>query len=148
MKSKAIIVDIDGTLANNEHRRHFVESDPKNWKAFNEEMEQDTVHEWCAQLVFSVFLKMDWKIIYVTGRHQEYSKITNAFLLDAGVPVTEVFMRADGDYRADHVVKLEIYKRDIEPKYDIQFCIDDRKQVVDMWRAQGLVCLQCAEGNF
>lgn len=33
--SKAIIVDLDGTLANCEHRRHFLETKPKDWKSFH-----------------------------------------------------------------------------------------------------------------
>lgn len=57
-------------------------------------------------------------------------------------------MRKTGDYRKDCIVKEEIYRKDIEPIYDILFCVDDRKQVVDAWRELGLTCLQCAEGNF
>lgn len=37
-----VIFDIDGTLADLEHRRHFVRSKPKNWPAFNRGMAQDT----------------------------------------------------------------------------------------------------------
>ena len=32
--NKVIVFDIDGTLANIEHRRAFVATKPKNWKAF------------------------------------------------------------------------------------------------------------------
>ena len=41
------------------------------------------------------------------------------------------FMRADGDFRQDAIIKTEIYKNEIEPSFEILFCIDDRKQVVD-----------------
>lgn len=57
-------------------------------------------------------------------------------------------MRKDGDFRKDSIVKEEIYREWIEPFHEVLFCIDDRKQVVDMWRSIGLTCLQCAEGNF
>jgi len=30
----------------------------------------------------------------------------------------------------------------------VLFIVEDRSSVVDMWRAQGLVCLQCAPGEF
>jgi hydroxymethylpyrimidine pyrophosphatase-like HAD family hydrolase len=32
---KTIVCDIDGTVANIEHRRQYVATKPKNWKAFN-----------------------------------------------------------------------------------------------------------------
>lgn len=40
------------------------------------------------------------------------------------------------------------HKMEVKGKYDVLFCVDDRKQVTDMWRRNGLICLQCAEGNF
>ena len=57
-------------------------------------------------------------------------------------------MRKDYDNRQDAVIKEEIYKLHIQPKFNVLFCVDDRKQVVDMWRRIGLICLQCAEGEF
>ena len=43
--TKVIVFDIDGTLANIEHRRAFVATKPKNWKAFNAGIVNDTPHE-------------------------------------------------------------------------------------------------------
>jgi|TARA_R110000823_G_scaffold205986_1_gene336775 hypothetical protein len=33
-------------------------------------------------------------------------------------------------------------------KENILYAVDDRQQVVDMWRSNGITCLQCAVGNF
>ena len=33
-------------------------------------------------------------------------------------------------------------------KYSASIVLDDRKQVVDMWRSLGLTCLQVADGDF
>jgi hypothetical protein len=57
------------------------------------------------------------------------------------------YMRKEHDFRSDQAVKKEIYQRDIEPLYEIIFCVDDRQRVVDAWRDLGLICLQCAPGN-
>jgi len=59
-----------------------------------------------------------------------------------------LFMRPDGDFRADNIVKQEIYDTHIKGKHDVLFVMDDRQQVVDMWRRNGLTCFQVAEGNF
>ena len=60
----------------------------------------------------------------------------------------KLFMREHNDHRADHEVKREMFLVEIEDDYDIQFVLDDRKQVVDMWRKEGLPCFQVAPGDF
>jgi hypothetical protein len=57
-------------------------------------------------------------------------------------------MRAEGDTRKDSIIKEEIYRAEIENKYNVLFVLDDRNQVVELWRRLGLTCLQVAEGNF
>lgn len=156
-KAKAIIVDIDGTLADCSHRRHHVEGEKKDWEAFFAEIESDKANDWCVQLIQSMGRHHSVAILYVTGRMEKYRRTTKAWLFrnlpiqkisDAGIRYDGLFMRPDGDYRPDWQVKEEIYKRDIEPHFDVLFAVDDRKQVVDMWRKNGVVCLQCAEGDF
>jgi hypothetical protein len=46
------------------------------------------------------------------------------------------------------VVKLELFDEHIRDQYDVQFVLDDRNQVVDMWRQLGLTCLQVGPGAF
>jgi hypothetical protein len=57
-------------------------------------------------------------------------------------------MRSAGDMRKDSIVKEEIYRQEILGRYNVWFVLDDRNQVVDMWRLLGLRCLQVAPGNF
>lgn len=187
MKPKAIIVDIDGTLANIDHRRHFV--DPKlnknynaqsiniwawddphyqtqyfhnetkdkfkpDWKSFNEAMIYDTPNEWCVSIVEIFHRVQEFSIIFVTGREACFRKITlnqiDEWISDKnGDPIDYILMmRNEKDYRPDTEIKREIYDKYIKDEHDVLFVIDDRKSVVDMWRSLGLVCLQCAEGNF
>jgi hypothetical protein len=145
MKIKGIIVDLDGTLCNSDHRKHFV--DAGNWKSFYENLIHDEPHEWCLEIIKAV----KWDFIFVSGRPEKYRNLTEQWFenkTDINIGFYDLFMRKDGDFRKDSIIKEEIYRGYIEPKYEIMFCIDDRKQVVDMWRSIGLTCLQCAEGNF
>ena len=58
-------------------------------------------------------------------------------------------MRAADDYRKDDEVKFELYKENVDDKYFIHYVLDDRNQVVDMWRDKcNLTCFQVAPGNF
>lgn len=43
--NRVILIDLDGTLANCDHRRHFVEGTKKNWSDFYQNMAFDTVNE-------------------------------------------------------------------------------------------------------
>lgn len=43
---------------------------------------------------------------------------------------------------------FELFDRHARDEYRVLVVLDDRKQVVDMWRSLGLTCLQVAEGNF
>jgi hypothetical protein len=63
-------------------------------------------------------------------------------------PGDELHLRSRKDNRPDSVVKMEIYKREIEPRHTVAWVLDDRDQVVRMWRSLGLTVLQVAEGNF
>jgi hypothetical protein len=149
MKTPAIIVDLDGTLANCEARRlAATKPDGKlDWKIFFEGMENDLLNEWCAKIMQSLYLNFD--VIIVTGRGSEHKEVTNLWLKKHSIYYyNRLLMRPAGDYRPDTVIKKEIYESYIAPFHDVLFCIDDRKSVVDMWRSLGLVCLQCDEGNF
>lgn len=145
---KAIIVDIDGTLANIEHRRHFVTQEKPDWKSFYAAMVMDTPNDWCVDLVHRY--RKDHRIIFVSGRPSGYQFTTNRFLRYCGFVFGEydLYMRAEGDSRSDFIVKKEIYDLFIKGQWEITLCVDDRQQVVDMWREQGLLCLQCHKGDF
>lgn len=147
-KIKAVIFDIDGTLAQIEHRRHHVASGKKkNWKAFFAEMNKDPVNEWCRNLNH-MYKKEGYKIIVMSGRPSNYREVTKTWLSDNNVHYDELFMRDSRDQRQDNLVKEDLYNNHVKSYYQIEVVIDDRKQVVDMWRKIGLVCLQCDFGEF
>lgn len=157
-----IICDLDGTLFDINHRRHLVAKlrpdgtkNKRDFKAFEDAIGQDTVNEAVLALLISM---CGWKgenygpyeVVFVTGRHERTRKATTRALLDlpSDFPSwTDMHMRRDDDNRADFVVKQEILDTMLD-KDRILFCLDDRNQVVDMWRRNGLTCFQVAEGNF
>lgn len=144
---KAIIVDLDGTLADVEHRVSYVRMNPKDWKNFNEHMIHDPINHWCDELI-KAMKKQGYKIIFVTGRGEDYRNHTESWLLKHNVSYDFLYMRKIGDYREDNDVKEEIYKNFIKDKFNILFVVDDRKSVVARWRELELICLQCDWGDF
>ena len=146
-KSKAIIVDLDGTLCDVEHRVHHVRSRSKDWDAFNNGMDKDQPYYWCLELIAAMRAR-DYKILFVTGRDEDFREMTEAWLLRHNVEYNDLHMRKAKDFREDSIVKEEIYLQKIEPHTQVLFVVDDRKSVVERWRKLGLTCLQCAPGDF
>ncbi|PIK15172.1 HAD family acid phosphatase [Halobacteriovorax sp. JY17] len=146
-KKRAIIVDLDGTLANCDHRVHHVEKTPKDWVAFNRDMGLDEINSWCAELVAAMEEK-GFKILLLTGRGEESRNQTEEWLEKYQVPYTELYMRKAQDSREDSEIKREIFLDFIRPEYETLFVVEDRLSVVEMWRKLNITCLQCDWGNF
>ena len=65
------------------------------------------------------------------------------------IPYHDLLMRKTKDGRKDSVIKKEIVDEHIKGKYFVRFVLDDRDQVVDMWRKEmGYACLQVNYGDF
>lgn len=146
MKDKALIIDLDGTLADIRVRLKHLEGGKKDWKSFNKSIETDELHEWCREIIER--FAIDHKIIIVSGRTDELKTQTEEWLKKYKIIYHNLFMRKAHDHRPDNEIKLEIYEKHIRDQFSISFVLDDRQKVVDMWRAEGLVVLQCAPGNF
>jgi hypothetical protein len=148
-REKSVVVfDIDGTLANINHRRVYLETDPPNWSKFNELMGDDTPNAPVVSLYMTLWISGRYELILASGRSERYRSITERWLTWNEIPFGRLVMRADGDYRADHRVKQDIHDRLISGGKSIVFVVDDRQQVVDMWRRNGVMCLQCDVGDF
>jgi hypothetical protein len=153
-KPQAIIVDIDGTIADNAHRQHFLEGKKQDWDGFFGAMSHDKPIEMVLNTV--KFLSMNHLVILVTGRPDTHKQMTvNWLKYVAKLPYTELFMRPVGPeihpqlrYRPDEMLKRQIYHTAIRPIWDVRLVIDDRAKVVKMWREEGLPCWQVAEGDF
>lgn len=133
---KAIICDIDGTLA------HMKNRSPYDWKRVGE----DDVDPIIKNLLKD--LKEKYVIILVSGRDKCCMSETEQWLKDKDIQYDHLLMRWNSDNRPDTIVKRELFDVYIKDNYDIEFVLDDRNQVVEMWRGLGLKCLQVEDGDF
>ena len=116
-----------------------------NWKAFFEGMAQDKAIHSMVRLC-NVLHAAGIRIILCSGRSEEHRKETVRWLAQEKVNYHELRLRPDVDRRSDIIVKREML-RGLD-KGKILFVVEDRSRVVHMWRSVGLVCLQCAPGEF
>lgn len=143
-KPKAVIFDLDGTLADNNHRSPY---------------DLDKCGEDTPKEMVIMYLKMlrqkGFKILTVSGRESGtkedptvYRRITQKWLLDHTSGSDEHFQREQGDSRKDDIVKEEIFWANIASRYNVVQAVDDRTQVVEMWRRLGVECWQVDHGDF
>ncbi len=145
--SRFIICDIDGTIADASHRLHHIKQEPKNWDLFHDGVDRDTPHRDIRRLLKQVEPIAD--IVYLTGRMERTRSPTLQWLTVHGFPVgVSLLMRRNGDHRPDYTVKYEYAKLMGFRDDNVWFALEDRDQVVKMWRDMGIRCLQVANGAF
>jgi phosphoglycolate phosphatase-like HAD superfamily hydrolase len=147
-QKQTALFDIDGTLANIKHRRTHLWKSPPDWKSFNDEMGDDTPNVSVVSLYRSLWYANSYELILVTGRNERSRALTEQWLAWNEIPFSRLLMRANHDPRPDHVIKEELLDLLLGEGKEIAFAVDDRQQVVDMWRRRGITCLQCDVGDF
>lgn len=138
-----VVCDIDGTIANIDHRLHHVQKEPKDWKSFFSEMDKDTVREDVKQMLTD-FAEAGHDIVFVSARPEDYREVTEKWLMD-NLGYNFVLMRPKGDKRPDTMVKADIYKKYLA-HYNIKTVIDDRPSVIRMWRELNLPVIDVGKG--
>ena len=152
-----ILCDIDGTIADLSHRRHWIASKPKNYKAFFGSVSLDTPIKPVIETVKRLH-RGGATIIFCSGRPERTRDDTITWLrthipclvgqMEPHNFLSPLYMRKDHDFRADDIVKSELLDRIYADGHNPIIAFDDRQRVVNMWRARGIVCAQVAEGDF
>jgi phosphoglycolate phosphatase-like HAD superfamily hydrolase len=140
-----VIFDIDGTLANGDHRVHHVRKKPKNWYAYNKDMHKDVPHDHVVSM-YNSLKQGPYSIYIVSGREDRFRDVTEKWLKDHGVEgYVALYMRKAGDNRSDVIVKQEILDKYFD-KSKVLCVFDDRPRVIAMWKENGLAVFNCGDG--
>lgn len=159
-----VVCDLDGTLADIEKRRHFVQGE-KKWKEFFEAIPTDTLRSEVLAQVKKVALENDAKIILVSARPENYRRITTEWLVSNGICLVErpghgvwnvdpkdrmpyelLIMRNSNDTRPDTEVKSEIVDKYLS-KLNIVAWFDDRPSVIRTIREKGINVIDVGDGK-
>jgi predicted kinase len=131
-----VIFDIDGTIALKGDRGYF------DWNKVDVDHYIEVVGEHIE------FHKSKGRtIILLSGREDTARNKTMDWLDFHDIPYHFLFMRNEGDYRKDSIIKKEIYENNIKGIYNVHCVYDDRLQVIDMWYNLGLFCFNVNQGN-
>ena len=135
---KAVIFDVDGTLSKMTTRTPF------EWNKVDEDEPKVEVIN-----LVKMYKTSGYKIIIFTGRDGCCLEKSKRWLIMNGVDYDEVHIRPEGNQEKDSIIKKRLFEDNIRGKYNVELVVDDRDQVVKMWRKElGLTCLQVDYGNF
>lgn len=135
----AVIVDIDGTLADSSGRS------PYDLSKVGEDIPIKSVVNLIEHIRMGPFLEN--KIILMSGRDKSSFDATTAWLKKHDIPYDELLMRPEGDRRPDYLIKYELFNQEVRNKYNVLWVIDDRKSVKRMWNQLGLFVLDVNQND-
>ena len=167
MNKKVILCDLDGTLANLEHRLHYIKNPDgtmkpraeRDWDGFNKACVDDAPYEDVMQIVKALTFgrsngcgscgAVEREVYILSGRNEVVRDETIQWLQKTRAAAfmffdyaTYLVMRKADDRRPDTEVKLDMVRQLGLTPDDVLCVLDDRQCVVDMWRENGFRCLQ------
>ena len=135
---KSVICDLDGTLSLLNGR------DPYNAATCDNDLLNEPV-----AAALKMAKRRGYQVISLSGREDKFREPTVRFLDKHQIGYDLLLMRTSNDFRKDNIIKRELFEGEIQGKYFVEFLLDDRNQVVDMWRKDlHLPCFQVNYGDF
>ncbi|MEO6502276.1 MAG: hypothetical protein ABIQ09_10250 [Jatrophihabitantaceae bacterium] len=129
------VFDIDGVVADVRHRLHLLERRPKDWPGFFAAAADDPgLAEGIDRALAAV---AEHEIVWLTGRPNSLRAVTRGWLADRGLPVTELIMRGNRDFRPAPVLKLAELSTLRDSGRQVKLFVDDDAKVIAAAEAAG-----------
>ena len=152
MNKKTVIFDLDGTLALIDKRRALATKSGKmDWDVFfdRDNIKLDVPNTPVIKMA-QMLDSQGFNIVIFSGRSKATYRTTRQWLIQNDVPFDDLHMRST--HKDEHFMKdsdlKQLWLDALIDKDDVFAVFDDRQQVVDMWRKNGLTTFQVADGNF
>ena len=148
-KVKLYVFDIDGTLANINHRKHHLtgKNGRKNWEPFFRDQHLDAPY-WPVFDVMKALSMTGHKCIIITGRMEQHRDVSLKWVqdhYDGDFHNEDLFMRQDNDHTDDDELKWNMVQDILEanPEYELAALFDDRHRIIDKFRENGVYAFEC-----
>lgn len=128
------VIDIDGVLADVDHRLHHLKGRPKNWDGFFAGMSKDPPYAEGFALAGALAAEHD--LVYLSGRPERTRAVTESWLSTHEAPAGRVMLRPDDDRRPARLFKIGVLER-LTARRPVALLVDDDPAVCDAARAAG-----------
>lgn len=143
----AVIFDVDGVLANGDHRQHLLDKrGKKDWKGFFARAGDDALIEEVARL--SELLDPALRVVLLTARPTTIQELTLAWLERHELTWDLLVMRRDRDFSPSPEAKRHALRQLRERGFEIKLAFDDDRRNVDMFHAEGVPCIYLHSGYY
>ena len=129
----AILIDLDGTLAEVDHRT-------KDGKCDHTRIEDDEYNQAVREIIGK--FQDTHNIILFTARDSKWRDATKAWCWKKFIIFDKLLMKLPHHEGPNYLVKYQMYKEFIEGEYEVLFAIDDNNKVVEMFRDIGITTFQ------
>ena len=135
-KKKCIIVDLEGTLSDHSHRLHHI---PGDYDAYNKAFKDDPVNKGFIEELKAAVERTDAEVVLCTAKSITYKNNVTDWIEQNGMSeyICVFYFRGKLDSRSSVLVKRDMLK-DIKLKYDVILAYDDRQDICDMFRENGV----------
>jgi len=138
MTPNIVLFDIDNTLADMDHRLHYLERAEIDWDEFEDQAVYDLPipQTIVTAQAFNVAGKQVW---CWTGRRERIRALTEAWLKKHGVPFAQLLMKPTDSQSPAELWKLRWLNESPIPKDRVICAYDDDPRVVKVLREQGKI---------
>ena len=136
-----VIFDLDGTLANVEHRKHLVDGTYVGYHRFHCACVDDTLRSGYAEIA-KALNREGYEFWVVTSRPIEMQAITVYWFRSYMVHPDRIVMRPVGNTQTGAELKRAWLHDGTIPKERVALVFEDKDADVAMWREEGLACFQ------
>ena len=141
-----------------------------DWESFlsDEQVSKDApISQTWALLETMLYDQENFRVIFITGRNESTREMTLDWLTKQNCPFRGnsahrweyrkrsggmtgpvVYMRSVGDRRPSDAVKRDLLNKARADGFNPTLVFEDRKDDTAMWRSEGLLCCQVAEGDY
>ena len=144
----AVVFDLDGVLANGDHRQHLLSTDGgrKDWKTFFARAGDDAIIDEVARL--TLLIDRDVARVLLTARPTTIQAITLEWLGRHQLAWDLLVMRPEGRYEPSPDAKRTAVRELRDYGFELLLAFDDDRRNVDMFHAEGIPCIYLHSGYY
>ena len=140
MKPRAVVWDLDGTLADDRARAHFVEVErgrERDWHSYFDAIDQDPPIA-ASMEILQAMRAYGVRIVFLTGRPEFTREKTERWLQANGLSGYDLLvMRPEGEARHAGVFKVDEIQK-LRERYHLVCAFEDRIDVAEHLRVSGV----------
>lgn len=138
--NRVVLVDCDGTLANNAHHAAYAfkrDGEKRDYGFFFRSIKDAPVNANVRDLV-NRYVDDGIPVFMLTGRSDQAASELIEFVRNSGAKISRVIAKRQEDFRPDFVFKAEVLADLQAEGLTVVAAIDDRPQSIRVWDARGI----------